>query len=205
MSGIQSETTTDAGGGENVGWIDAGDWMSYQVTIPATGTYRVVYRVASPNSNTTLRLENNAGATQLGSVTIPNTGGWQNWTNVAHNVTLPAGTYSIGIATTTGGFNINYLTITGNLSARPATITKAEPTAENNILTLSPNPVASQLFLRGNENVKTMRIYDISGHVIMTIKNPGNSISVQTLKPGIYIALIEGRDNNKKKIKFVKE
>ena len=206
MSGIQLETTTDAGGGQNAGYIDAGDWMSYEVTIPVTGTYRVIYRVASPNSNTTLRLEKDAGATQLGSVTIPNTGGWQNWANVAHNVTLPAGTYSIGIATSTGGFNLNYLTITDNLSARQATITPVvTPVAENNILSLSPNPVASQLFLRGNENVKTMRIYDISGHVIMTINNPANTISVQTLKPGIYIALIEGRDNNKKQIKFIKK
>jgi hypothetical protein len=116
MAGIQTETCTE--GGLNVGWIDAGDWMAYNVTIPTTGTYRVIYRVASPNAGKTLRLEKDAGATQLGSVTIPNTGGWQNWTNVAHNVTLPAGTYSVGLATATGGFNVNYFTVTSNLSAR---------------------------------------------------------------------------------------
>jgi hypothetical protein len=37
MSGIQTETTTDTGGGLNVGWIDAGDWMSFGVTVPAAG------------------------------------------------------------------------------------------------------------------------------------------------------------------------
>src|SRR5688572_9565713 len=41
MSGIQTENTTDSGGGTNVGWIDTNDWLSYQnspVNIPVTGT-----------------------------------------------------------------------------------------------------------------------------------------------------------------------
>lgn len=205
MSGIQVETTTDAGGGQNVGYIDAGDWMSYDVTIPTTGTYRVIYRVASPNSNMTLRLEKDAGATQLGSVTIPNTGGWQNWANVAHNVTLPAGTYSIGIATSTGGFNINYLTITDNLSARLATQNiQQQVTAANNALVLSPNPVTNQLFIRGYENVKQLSIYTIGGQEIMKLKNPGSTVSVQSLQNGMYVVVLERNDGSTKKVKILK-
>ena len=52
MSGVQTENTRDVGGGLNVGWIDVNDWMSYQnspVNIPATGAYRIEYRVASLN------------------------------------------------------------------------------------------------------------------------------------------------------------
>ncbi|ACS93545.1 glycoside hydrolase family 16 domain protein [Teredinibacter turnerae T7901] len=49
MSGVQTETTSDTGGGENVGWIDNGDWLAYNaITIPATGDYTLEYRVASP-------------------------------------------------------------------------------------------------------------------------------------------------------------
>jgi hypothetical protein len=140
MVGVQTEGTTDAGGGLNVGWIDAGDWMAYNVTIPAAGTYRVIYRVASPNASRTLRIEKDAGATQLGTVNVPNTGGWQNWTNVAHNVTLPAGTYPIGIATVTGGFNINYFTITSNLSARLAGEEGNELVYDESKVVASPNP-----------------------------------------------------------------
>src|SRR5690606_18523517 len=52
MSGVQTEATSDTGGGQNVGWIDAGDWMAYGgITIPATATYRVEYRVASPGGS----------------------------------------------------------------------------------------------------------------------------------------------------------
>jgi len=205
MAGIQTEATTDAGGGLDVGYIDAGDWMSYNVTIPVAGTYRVIYRVASPNNGTTLRLEKDAGATQLGSVTIPNTGGWQNWTNVAHTVTLPAGTYSIGIATSTGGFNINYLTITDNLSARLVTQNVQQLTAENNVLSLSPNPVSNQLYLKGYEKVQTLTVYDLNGHELKKVTKPGNIINIQSLNTGVYIIKLTRTDNSIKTIKIVKQ
>jgi hypothetical protein len=204
MAGVQTETTTDAGGGLNVGWIDAGDWMAYNVTIPTSGTYRVIYRVASPNAGKTLRLEKDAGATQLGSVTIPNTGGWQNWTTVAHNVTLPAGSYSIGIATATGGFNLNYFTITSNLSARLRT---EDPTMDENsegMFVFSPNPVQDQLFIKGHENVKSVKIYNASGQEMISVEKPGPSISVQSLMPGLHIGVIEGKDLSIRKEKILK-
>jgi hypothetical protein len=190
-----------------VGYIEAGDWMSYNVSIPVAGTYRIIYRVASANTGATLRLEKDAGATQLGSVTIPNTGGWQNWTNVAHNVTLPAGTYSIGIATSTGGFNINYLTITDNLSARLATqnIQQQLAAAENSALTLSPNPVRNQLYLKGSEKVQTLTVYDLKGQELMKVNKPGNSINIQSLNAGVYIIKLTRTDNSLKIIKIVKQ
>jgi len=113
MAGVQTEGTTDTGGGLNVGWIDTGDWMSYHnINIPTTGSYRVEYRVASPNSSRQLSLDLNGGATVLGYVTIPNTGGWQNWTTVSHTVNINAGTYNFGIFAQSGGWNINWWKIT---------------------------------------------------------------------------------------------
>jgi hypothetical protein len=202
MAGVQTEACTE--GTLNVGWIDAGDWMAYNVTIPTAGTYRVIYRVASPNAGKTLRLEKDAGATQLGSVTIPNTGNWQGWTNVAHNVTLPAGTYSIGIATATGGFNINYFTITNNLSARMPTMAE-EMDSEGNTFVLSPNPVKDVVFIKDFEKVKQVRIFNIQGQEMISVQKPGASISVQSLKTGLHIAVIERLDNSVKQEKLMKE
>ena len=112
MSGVQTEATQDVGGGLNVGWIDAGDWMSYaNVNFPTAGSYRVEFRVASP-SGAQLSLDLNGGATQLGTVTIPSTGGWQSWTTVYRDVQLPAGTHSVGLYAPQSGWNINWLRIT---------------------------------------------------------------------------------------------
>ncbi len=112
MSGVQTDATTDGGAGQYVGWIDAGDWMAYaNITIPTTGSYRIEYRVASP-SGATFSSDLNAGAIQLGSVTIGATGGWQNWTTVNQTVTLNAGTYSFGLFAQQAGWNINWFRIT---------------------------------------------------------------------------------------------
>jgi GH18 family chitinase len=112
MSGVQLETTTDSGGGQNVGWIDANDWMAHaNINLPTSGTYKVEYRVASV-SGATLSLDLNAGAIQLGQVNIPATGGWQTWTMVSHNVSINAGTYSVGIFAPQGGWNLNWIRFT---------------------------------------------------------------------------------------------
>ncbi|VUD68885.1 Beta-glucanase [Thalassocella blandensis] len=109
MSGVQVEATSDTGGGSNVGWIDAGDWMSYNnITFPVSGTYTVEYRVASLSGGGTVSLDLNGGSTVLGGRSIPSTGGWQTWTTVSHQVTIPAGTYSVGIYAPAGGWNLNW-------------------------------------------------------------------------------------------------
>jgi endoglucanase len=114
MSGIQTENTTDTGGGQNVGWIDVNDWLSYlnsPVNIPVTGTYRIEYRVASLNGGGGLRLEAAGGSPVHGQLAVPATGGWQNWTTISHTVNLSAGTHRFGINAISGGWNINWFRI----------------------------------------------------------------------------------------------
>ncbi|RYZ92919.1 MAG: carbohydrate-binding protein, partial [Moraxellaceae bacterium] len=118
MNGVQTEAASDVGGGLNVGYIDAGDWMSYDntsVTVPETGTYTVQFRVASALSGGNLSFEE-AGANSYASVAIPNTGGWQNWTTVKTSITLTAGTHKFGIKANTGGWNINWFSITKGIN-----------------------------------------------------------------------------------------
>jgi len=207
MSGVATEATQDPTGGNlNVGWIEAGDWMAYNVSIPAAGQYKVTYRVASPNASRTLRLEKDAGATQLGTVTIPNTGSWQTWQSVSHIVNLPAGTYAIGIATATGGFNINRFNITNNLSAREAQNLEVKIAgAEENSFVLSPNPATDLLFIKDFQNVKQVRIINLQGQEVIAVNNPGESLSIQSLTPGIHIAVIRKKDLTIKKEKFIKK
>jgi len=113
MYGVQTEATTDAGGGLNVGYLDAGDWLSYpSVDIPTSGTYTVEYRVASLNGGGNLALEEAGGSIAYGSVSIPATGGWQNWVTVKHTVQLSAGKRKFGIAIRNGGWNLNWFRVT---------------------------------------------------------------------------------------------
>ncbi len=110
QNGVQIEACTE--GGSNLGWIDTGDWVAYNgIAFPSSGNYRVEYRVASPGGGT-LSLDLNAGGVLLGQVQVPPTGGWQNWTTVAHTVSVAAGTHNVGLYAAQGGWNINWIRIT---------------------------------------------------------------------------------------------
>lgn len=111
MSGVKTEATSDVGGGQNVGWIDAGDYMTYQVKVPAAGSYKVTYRVAGVDGGGVLRLEGAGGTPVYGSTNFTGTGGWQTWVDVQQIVSLPAGSQKVAISAPTGGYNLNWIKI----------------------------------------------------------------------------------------------
>jgi chitinase len=114
MSGIQTETCSDAGGGLDVGYIDAGDYMAYKINVPSNGTYTIQYRVASLNGGGSIRFERFGGGLTYGTISVPSTGGWQTWQTISHTVQLSAGQQDVAIAAATGGFNINWFSVSGN-------------------------------------------------------------------------------------------
>ncbi len=112
MSGIQLQACSE--GTQNVGWIDTGDWMEYAIQVSTAGSYTIQYRVASPNSGGVITVSTNGGSNALGTVSVPNTGGWQNWQTISHVVSLPVGTYSLRVRAQVGGFNVNWINIVAN-------------------------------------------------------------------------------------------
>ena len=111
-SGVQTQASADVGGGLNVGYIDAGDWMSYpSVNLASSGDYLVEYRVASLAGGGSLALEEAGGSPVYGVVNIGATGGWQNWTTIRHKVKLNAGAHRFGIKANAGGWNLNWFRI----------------------------------------------------------------------------------------------
>lgn len=111
---VDIEATSDTGGGYDVGWIEAGEWLAYNnLSIPTTGSYIIRMRVASPSGGTA-SVDLNAGSIQFGNIAIPATGGWQTWTTVTKTVTINAGTYNLGVFAQTGGWNFNWIEIAAN-------------------------------------------------------------------------------------------
>jgi len=116
MYGVQTEKTSDTGGGLNVGWLHDADWMTYAntlVDIPATGTYKITYRVASTSGGGSFAFQEADGSTQYDLVPVPATGGSQKWVDVTRQVQLPAGTHKFGINILArgSGFNINWFKV----------------------------------------------------------------------------------------------
>jgi subtilisin family serine protease len=79
-----------SGGGYNVGWVAAGEWLAYTVNIWTAGVYTAEFRVAAYGAGGSFHLEVD-GTNVTGTLNVPNTGDWQNWVTVRRDVTLPSG------------------------------------------------------------------------------------------------------------------
>jgi beta-glucosidase len=115
QSGTQVETTTDTGGGQNVGFIAPGDWLAYAgVDFGATSAATVTTRRASGATATgtiTYRLDSTTGPV-IASVAISNTGGWQSWGSVTTTLSGSAtGVHTLFVTFTGSGgdfVNVNW-------------------------------------------------------------------------------------------------
>lgn len=145
QSGVQLENTTDVGGGQNIGYLDTGDYLDYYIDVAQDGFYKVFYRTASDGSTGGLQLQlidANGGSTLLNSATFPPTGGWQVWTTTSKFVDLDKGLHHLRIVITQPQFNLNWIEFTLYSSTN-------EPDQGSNFK-LYPNPGDGTFFLDGS-------------------------------------------------------
>ena len=122
--GVDIQATTDAGGGFNVGYTKAGEWLEYTINVETAGTYNLNFRLASTGSSGKFHAEVD-GTNVTGSLTVPNTGGFQTWQTLTKSaVPLTAGQHVLRIAmdaiSGSGSVgNFNYMTITPTNSPPP--------------------------------------------------------------------------------------
>ncbi|MGB5709556.1 MAG: carbohydrate-binding protein [Waterburya sp.] len=98
----------DVGGGFTVGWIDSGEWLTYDIDVPEDGTYQVIARVAS-DLDTSHSLDVSIDG-QVNTVEFGSTGGWNSWSDaVGGNLELTAGSHELRLDMGSSGFNLNYV------------------------------------------------------------------------------------------------
>ena len=126
---VDIESTGDTGGGYNVGWMVAGEWLAYTVNIGAAGSYDLEFRVACSRAGGTFHVEAN-GVNLAGPLTIPDTGDWQRWTTIRTNgVSLGAGVQTWRVVMDSNGpstfvGNLNWIRVTSALPASNATLVR---------------------------------------------------------------------------------
>lgn len=116
MSGISLEGTSDFDGIANVGWIDGGDWLEYNLELSDSGSYYLYLRIAATASSSISVLANDS----LKSVVdFSSTGGWQKWKTLQSQIDLDSGKVKLRLLTPTGNFNINWLRISSQDNTAP--------------------------------------------------------------------------------------
>ncbi len=114
---VDVETTTDVGGGYDVGYTQTGEWMRYGVNVKTPGVYHLDARVASDGVGGTFHVEVD-GKDATGPLQIPDTLDYQNWQTIGvDGVTLTGGNHTLRYVMDTSGptsfgGNINNFTLT---------------------------------------------------------------------------------------------
>jgi hypothetical protein len=107
-SGIQTEQTTDVGGGLNIGYINWQDWVEYDITVTQSGTYSLTFRYAAPTSRN-LNVEVSVDGNSKLTATSPGTGGFQNWQDYTTTISLTEGHQTFRVDFLAAQQNINYI------------------------------------------------------------------------------------------------
>ncbi|MFD5491823.1 glycoside hydrolase family 16 protein [Streptomyces sp. NPDC127091] len=119
QSGTMTETTSDSGGGQNVGALAGGDWLQYKgVDFGSSAARQFSARVASGapagvSGLVEVRLDSRGNA-PIGSFAVGNTGGWQSWRTIPANITSVTGKHDVYLTFTSGQpqdfVNVNWFT-----------------------------------------------------------------------------------------------
>ncbi|AWE53348.1 glycoside hydrolase family 16 protein [Streptomyces nigra] len=107
QSGVYTESTSDTGGGQNIGALANGDWALYRgVDFGSSAARQFVARVASGAASgvsglVEVRLDSRANA-PVGSFAVGSTGGWQSWRTIPANIGAVTGTHDVYLTFTSG-------------------------------------------------------------------------------------------------------
>ncbi|MGH3005210.1 MAG: ThuA domain-containing protein [Gaiellaceae bacterium] len=138
QNGIVVETTGDVeGGGQNIGFIAHGDWVSFE-PMNLLNIDSVTYRWASAGWGGRIEVHVDSPDGPMISDTgyVAPTGGWQTYKNVTAPISDPGGTHELFFVFynnpgNDGLFNINWIDFNGkgvSLNAAPSVTASADPT-----------------------------------------------------------------------------
>ncbi len=203
QEGLQTENTSDTGGGKNLGYTDVGDYAEYKIFVSKDGNYQLDIRSAAQNNSGSIDFEivNENSVENLTSVSLPITGGWQSWFTSSTSVVLNKGVYTLRMKIVKSGFNLNWFEFKFVNSLSTEILVKES-------ITVFPNPVSDnfQIKIQNQLTVNNVKVFDFSGRLVKEIKPIHQQVnySLSNLKSGIYLVVIE-TDSGKFNRKLIKK
>ena len=200
MSGIQTEASTESG--ENVGYINNGDWLRFD-NINLSGITNMDARVATRTAGGTLEIRTgSASGTLIGSMKIGNTGGFQNWRTLSTGIKSANGTQDVYLVFKGGNgylFNVNWIEFNIKSLGNKNDILIGTPEVK-----LYPNPIVSVTTIENAAN-SIIAIYDIKGSKVLTqsISSDNETIDLSHLNQGVYYAKVN-KEGTLRTIKLIK-
>lgn len=207
QEGVELEETTDDGGGQNIAYLDPGDYLDYEVNITTPGAYQVSYRTASQFGTGGIELQlldGTGNVTVVQNASFPPTGDWQNWGTTSEMADLPAGRYTLRVQITAAPFNLNWMGFDLSSNSREEELTQ--------VVTVFPNPSKGLYQLQLNmaeQQAVHVQVFSTSGQAILdrplqSASSISETLSLAGHPNGCYYLLIrlsDGRVFSEKLIK----
>ena len=176
QSGIQTESCGE--GGQNIGYIENGDYAVYSNIDFGSGAASFQARVASATSGGTIeiRLDSITG-TLIGTCAVAGTGDWQTWTTSTCGVSGVSETHDLYLKFTGGSgylFNMNWFKFSSASVSTPTPVRTPTPAVTTtpvvtptptSVMTPAPTPVVTPTPTPGTGNYE----------VVYTIQNDWGS------------------------------
>ena len=77
--------------------------------------------------------------------------------------------------------------------------------SKENKITIYPNPFSDVLFISNIENVKTIKVSDLTGRVVRVIEKPSKEINLSSLNSGLYLITMSFKDGSQNTVKAIKK
>jgi hypothetical protein len=186
--GTGLQNTTDNGTGQNVCFINEGDWAEYMINVANAGSYTMTFRVASPAIPGKFDISVN-GIIVKTDASFPTTGGWQIYSDkMVKGVLLPKGEVYLKIIFKTNDFNFNYIDVTADSDLG---IDAVNSNSTSNIIFPNPftNETSFKIITAMNEKI-VLKIIDMKGSVCYSSEEFSTNQEVKigaTLLKGIYV------------------
>jgi DUF5010 C-terminal domain/Secretion system C-terminal sorting domain len=201
---VDIKTSTDVGGGYQLGWGQTGEWLEYTINNATAGTYDMKLRYATVFNNATLKISFNGR--ELTTINPASSGGWDTMaTLTVPNINIPQATNGILRIEITGGDGIDMNWI--SFETKP-NLDKTDFEIINSRIIIYPNPIQSSFKVAGLEtSAYNYKLYNMRGQLVGKNENQNTETEINTagLPSGFYILRIEDGQNVYNKKVVVKE
>jgi hypothetical protein len=171
--------------------------MNYSVNVGQTASYSVQVRAANgTNRAGTLTLK--VDGTTVGTIGIPATGGFQNWTTITMPtpINLTSGNHVIQlyVSSRNGAGNLSWINLTTVGGRADASSRTEDVTSER--LQVYPNPFAERIRIFGVREPAKVRIYDSTGKLVKTVDHvvAGDELNLVSFSSGVYVLRVHDGD-----------
>lgn len=188
--GTQTESCSDEGGGQGIGFVENGDWCTYSIKVDSAGIYDFSARAATETSGGSIEVSANDKVLGILPVDGGMSNGWQDWfTTAPVEIDLPKGTTNLKMTFKAGSgflFNLNWYEFNYN---RPSESTSLLSISNAPIVKVFPNPTSDVLYLEFSEEPSNIELYTLDGRCLLQRNTAQRKLQIdlQSYQIGSYI------------------